>query len=244
MNKQKHIGNLEITKENEKEFTQLKEVTGYVYVSGSAKLDAPKLETVGGDVYVYGSAKLDALETVGGDVYVSGSAKLDAPNIKLKNTKEAKKICSDALSLAFRIKGLIRIDGILSWILKEKTVKGFTVFQIKIVGKTTLSFCIKQGDKYAHGETIEQAKEDLKYKCADRDVSEFKKWRNNLDKKVSFEDAIAAYRTVTGACEFGVKEFVKSIEIPKRITPNIIIELTQGKYGHREFSNFLLKDTP
>jgi hypothetical protein len=96
------------------------EVTGSVSVSGSAKLDAPKLETVGGSVsvsgsakldaletvggsvYVYGSAKLDApkLETVGGYVYVSGSAKLDAPKLKTKNDDTAPPRCRADLELA------------------------------------------------------------------------------------------------------------------------------------------------
>ena len=64
----KHIGNLEITKENQYDFKDITEVTGNVYVRGDAKLEA--LQTVGGYVYVRGDAKLEALQSVGGDVYV------------------------------------------------------------------------------------------------------------------------------------------------------------------------------
>ena len=72
-------GNLEITRENENDFSDVTEVTGYVYVYGNAKLSAPLLTTVGGYVDVYGNAKLPALTTVGGYVYVRSNAKLSAP---------------------------------------------------------------------------------------------------------------------------------------------------------------------
>jgi len=76
----KHIGNLEITKDNEKEFVDLVDVTGDLRVDGSVKLEA--LQTVGGYLYVDGSAKLEApaLQTVGGDLRVDGSVKLEALN--------------------------------------------------------------------------------------------------------------------------------------------------------------------
>ena len=43
----RHIGNLEITKENQDQFKDITEVTGYVRVYGEAKLEAPLLQTVG-----------------------------------------------------------------------------------------------------------------------------------------------------------------------------------------------------
>lgn len=169
---------------------------------------------------------------------VYDSAKLDAPNLKNKNDSKAKEICSKALSMSFKRKGLIQIDGILSWIISRKKKGVLTIFKIKIVGKLKTSYAVKRGDNYAHGETIEKAIDDLKYKCMGRDTSEFVSWRKNMDKKVSFEDAVAAYRTITGACEYGVREFVNSITIPKKITPNVIIDKTKGQYGHETFAGF------
>lgn len=122
----KHIGNLEITAHNADQFTGLKEVTGYLYVYGSAKLDAPSLETVGGYLRVDGSAKLDALETVGGYLYV-------------------------------------------------------IVTQSKM---------------------------------------------------------IQAYRAITGACEFGVRNFCEGKSLPKKITVSDAIQLTKGQYGSESFGSF------
>ena len=186
---------------------------------GEAKLDAPKLETVGGSVDVYGEAKLDALQT--------------------KNDTTAKVKCELALSASFKLNGLILIDGILSWILGEKTIGQITTFEIKIVGKIETSFAVKKGELFSHGETIEKAIEDLRYKIGDRDTSEFEAWKNNHDLEISVDDAIAAYRIITGACEFGTKEFVNSINLPEKLTPNVILGLTESRFGHDRFKSFL-----
>ena len=71
-------GDLSINSNAKLDAPALKSVGGYLYVDGSAKLDA--LKSVGGYLCVYGSAKLDApaLKSVGGDLRVYGSAKLDA----------------------------------------------------------------------------------------------------------------------------------------------------------------------
>ncbi|MCB0420648.1 MAG: hypothetical protein KDD61_06615, partial [Bdellovibrionales bacterium] len=203
--------------------------------------EAPKLETLGGDVYVNSDAKFEApnLETVGGHVYVNREAKFEAPKLESKNNKDAKLKCHQALHDSLKRKGLILIDGILSWILSEKTIGEVTAFEIRIVGKKDISFAVRKGNLYSHGETIEKAIEDLRYKISDRDASEFEHWRDDLDMEVSIEDAIAAYRTITGACETGVKLFVESIKVPEKLTPNIIVELTSGKYGNDNFKSFL-----
>ena len=52
------------------------------------------------------------------------------------------------------------------------------------------------------------------------------------------EDAIQAYRAITGACEFGVKSFCESIKVPKTVTVSEVITLTQGKYGSDKFAAF------
>ena len=212
-------GDLKITKENENDFAELTEVTGSLHVDGSAKLDA--------------------LTTVGGYLHVSGSAKLDAPKLGEGNDPTAKAHCEAALSASLRLRGLVLIDGILSWLLGEKTIGPITAFEIKIVGKLTTSFVVKRGDDYSHGETIEKAIEDLRFKIGSRDTSEFEAWKSNLDQEVSFEDAVAGYRVVTGACEMGVNGFVQSIQMPEKLTPNVILKLTEGQYGHEQFRSFL-----
>ena len=232
----KHIGNLEITSKNENDFKDIKEVTGYVRVYGSAKLDVPKLETVGGYVYVYGSAKLDALTTVGGDVYVSGSAKLDAPKLINKNDPKAAPKCAKKLELSFKKKKLIKVDGILSWLVSKRKIGLIVTMKIKIVGKLDFSFVIKKGKFFSHGKTIKEAKESLKYKLSDRDTSRFKKWKLTEPKK--FTDLIVAYRAITGACESGTKLFCESQKLKSKYTVKEVIKLTEGRYGNEQFKKF------
>ena len=290
----KHIGNLEITKDNERGFKNLKEVTGYLYVDRSAKLDAPLLTTVGGDLYVDGSAKLDAplLTTVGGDLYVDGSAKLDAlttvgsylrvygsekldapllttvggylrvdgsakldalttvggylrvygsakldaPNIKNKSDDKAKAIATKALAAAFKKRKLVKVDGILSFLISVKTIKSLKLFKVKIVGKLEVSFIIQKGEVFSHGKTIKEAKDSIKYKLSDRDTTRFKKWKLTDSKNLT--SLINAYRAITGACELGTRHFCESSKLKPKYTVKEVIELTKGKYGNEQFKAF------
>jgi hypothetical protein len=211
-------------------------VGGYLYVYGSAKLDA--LTTVGGDLRVDGNANLDAsaLTTVGGDLYVYGSAKLDAPNIKNQNSDKATAIAKKALATALKKQKLIKIDGILSFLVSVKAIKNIKIFKVKIVGKLEVSFIVQKCEVYSHGKTIKEAKDSLKYKLLTRDVSEFKKWKLTDTKKIV--ELIQAYRAITGACEFGVKSFCEGQKLKPEYTIKEVIELTDGKYGNKEFVRF------
>ena len=211
----------------------LQTVGGNVSVSGSAKLDA--LQTVGGSVYVYGSAKLNALETVGGSVYVSGSAKLNAPNIKIKNDTTVSVRCRSILMAAFAAAGFSFADGILAKIV---STKGNTS-KVIVCGKIKESYLVTDGESFSHGDTLKSARDGLKYKIGSRDMSEFKKWKKN--KVISMPDAIRAYRVITGACESGTKQWVCTHEVPKSLTVKKAIELTRGAYGHEKFSEFFEK---
>jgi hypothetical protein len=37
----------------------------------------------------------------------------------------------------------------------------------------------------------------------------------------------------------GTKEFVKSIQVPEKLTPNVILQLTKGQFGSDRFRDFL-----
>ena len=136
-------------------------------------------------------------------------------------------------------RGYIYADGITKKLKSRKKIKEIEIFECEEFLDKTPSYVVKKGDTFSHGKTIKEAVEDLKYKISNRDFSEFEVWKNKLDDKISIDDAIAGYRVITGACEFGVKEFVKSIKIPKTLTPNKVIELTKGQFGNEVFSNFL-----
>ena len=92
----KHIGNLIIEKNDKRDFSKLKEVTGDLsiysnadlkalttvggdlYIYSNADLKAPLLTTVGGDLSIYSNADLKALTTVGGDLCIYSNADLKA----------------------------------------------------------------------------------------------------------------------------------------------------------------------
>ena len=63
-----------------------------------------------------------------------------------------------------------------------------------------------------------------------------------LDDTLSYEEAIAAYRTITGACSAGTRDFLENrLPSPHKDKYSIreIIELTRNEYGGEIFKNFL-----
>jgi len=131
-------------------------------------------------------------------------------------------------------RGFIYADGILKKIKKKRKQGEIEVFECE-----NNSFVAKKGESFSHGETLKQAIEDLRYKISDRDLSDFESWKNNPDKEIKLDDAIQAYRVITGACEMGVKDFVSRINVPEKLTPNEVIKLTKGYYGNDVFSAFI-----
>ena len=126
-------------------------------------------------------------------------------------------------------------DGIFCEVLEQRK----NVFKVKINNKT--SYVVTDGINYSHGETIKEAKEDLIYKLSNRDTSAYEDW--TLDTKITKKEAIESYRVITGACEFGTKNFVESLEkTPKKLTPAVVIKLTKGRYGHEKYKEFFEED--
>jgi len=132
--------------------------------------------------------------------------------------------------------GYIHADGITKKLISKKKIGNVEVFEVEEFLERASSFVVKNGNVFSHGKTIKEAKESLKYKISNRDTSEFKKWKLNDLKKVG--DLIRAYRAITGACEFGTKQFCESIKLKEKYTVKEVIKLTEGKYGNKEFSEF------
>ncbi len=93
----------------------------------------------------------------------------------------------------------ILADGIFTEVIKHKN----GIYHLKKIGENKITYLINKDDKFSHGETLQQAKEDLIYKIGNRDKTEYNDL--NLDSVLSFEEAIQCYRIVTGSCSFGVK---------------------------------------
>ena len=109
----------------------------------------------------------------------------------------------------------------------------------KLRTKDKISYCITDGaGTYAHGETLRDAYSDLRYKLAEREEKEQWKTRG-IDEQLPLEQAIACYRVITGACQYGIEEFIESRQLSKEsYSIKEIITLTEGAYGHGAFKEF------
>ena len=224
-------GHLSIQPSAKLEAPALTSVGGYLDIYSSASLAA--LTSVGADLCIYSSAKLEApaLTSVGGTLYIQPSAKLEAPKV-IYNDKNALALCRKSLNDSFAKNGFVLADGILAKLISRRG----PVSRVIICGKNEISYLVTDGENYAHGKTLKEARESLIYKITSRDTSEFKVWR--LDEIVTKRDAIRAYRAITGACEAGVRTWMEQRKTPESISIKDIIKLTEGSYGAREFKEF------
>ena len=94
---------------------------------------------------------------------------------------------------------------------------------------------------WAHGDTLEEAKEDLMYKISDRRKSDYENL--TLDDTLPVDEAIKCYRVITGACSSGTRDFMKNRLQTRKSSYKIseIIELTAGEYGNKSFKDFFGK---
>ena len=131
-------------------------------------------------------------------------------------------------------KNHVKVDGIFQEIIQRRG----NVYRVKKLNSDKVTYLITDGKgKWAHGDTLQEAKRDLIYKLTDRDVSDFKSL--TLDSKLTFIEAMECYRTITGACEFGIKDFIKSNALEEKdYTISEIIELTGKAYKGAEFKSF------
>ena len=85
----KHAGNLTITIDNQDQYQELTEVSGWIEVREGATFNAPALIEVSGVVYVYEGATFNApaLIEVSGVVYVYEGATFNAPALKNKTER-------------------------------------------------------------------------------------------------------------------------------------------------------------
>jgi hypothetical protein len=209
-----------------------KEVGGSFHCSNNkltTLIEAPK--EVGGGFYCY-SNNLTTLKgapkEVGRDFYCSNN------NLKtlVGAPKEFSKDVEERIQKALLKKRILFADGLMSKIISKKG----NVYKIRIYGQKKHTFAITDGENWSHGETVRQAQNDLIFKSSTKDLSEFKNW--DKAKKRSTRDLIKAYRSITGACSFGVKEFCKTIDLEKNYSVLDVIEITNDHFGNEKFSVF------
>jgi hypothetical protein len=128
----------------------------------------------------------------------------------------------------------IKVDGIFTEVVKQKG----NVYHVKKLNEDKVFYLITDGERWSHGDTLKEAKEDLVYKVTNKTKDDYKLL--TLNSVLTFEEAVVCYRVITGACSFGVKDFVKNklIKIEKEYSIETIIEKTIGCYGNEEFKNY------
>lgn len=117
------------------------------------------------------------------------------------------------------------------------------VYKIRKIARKEIEYLITDGNgNWAHGSTLEEAKEDLIFKVSDRRKSDYDNL--TLDSVLPYEEAIQCYRVITGACSFGTRDFVTNRLKEKKSEYKIseIIYLTEGEYGHKSFMEFFSKN--
>jgi len=202
------------------DYSEVVEITGSLDCSGAdTKSSFPKLTTVGG-----------YLDCSGADT------KSSFP--KLKKTNSGNLLAKSKVSTAFRRKGFLFADSILTKIIESKVSKGGAkIHRVVVVGQAEESYCIEADGTYSHGDTIKEARESLLYKIGERDKSAYEGW--TLDKKITKRQAIESYRVITGACEAGVRGFVeRQGKLKAKYTVSEVIKITKGQYGNREYAKF------
>lgn len=85
---------------------------------------------------------------------------------------------------------------------------------------------------------MEEAKQALAFKLNKRDKPEYEKL--NLDSELTFDEAVACYGVITGACKFGVYDCLPKPH-KEKYSIKEIIELTNGEYGSDTFREFFKK---
>lgn len=133
----------------------------------------------------------------------------------------------------------LHVDGILSEVI-EKDGNVYNVYNS--INEPITYVVTDNNNHWAHGGTLEEAKKDLRYKMSVRDKSEYEKL--TLDSELTFDEAVACYRVITGACRAGTQDYLEHrLPYPRKDTYTIreIIELTKNEYGGDTFREFFEK---
>ena len=233
--------------------TKITNLPGELIVGGSLDLEETEITSLPEGLTVGGSIDLEGIEitslpedltvgdylnikytkitslperlTVGGILGLRGTGITDTSKVK----KDAPTLCQ------WRNGKYIKCDGVFNEVVSHHG----NVYKVKNIGKTEEYYLVGDGNgKWAHGDTIEEARKDLLYKISNRDKSKYKGL--TLDSVLSYEEAIECYRVITGACSAGTKEFCENELTEKKEYYSIkeVISLTGGKYGNIEFKEF------
>lgn len=208
------------------EYSNIIKIPNNLTVYGYLCLEGTKIEEVPNDSLIYGC------------IYYNDN-RIVHPSLPLEDYDKRQKFRNEPIFWESNGVRYIKVDNILSIIDSHHG----NVYRTHQVGYDKELYIVTDGENnWAHGETLKEAKLDLIYKISDRDTSAYKNM--SLDDVLTFEEAIIAYRTITGACSAGTRYFIEHrLPEPRKKTYTIgeIIELTDNEYGSDKFKEFFGK---
>ena len=215
-------------------------VGGYLDLRGTNITSLPDNLTVGGSLYLGGTniTSLPDNLTVGGSLDISYTGVTDTSNVRRVLSEKQKQLIRRQNNpyLSWRNERYIKIDDIFTEVISHRG----HIYKVRKIGNNDIGYIVTDGEgNYAHGDTLEEAKQDLLYKISNRDKSSYKNL--TLDSVLSFDDAVICYRVITGACSAGTRDYLHNrLPQPHKDTYSIreIIELTQNEYGGKAFHDF------
>ena len=233
-------GFLDLAETNIKSLPDNLTVGGYLSLEYSDIIKLPNNLTVGG----YLNLECTKIEEVSNDSFIRGCIYYNDkrefhPALPIEKNTKLQKIQEEPIFWKSNGVKYIKVDDILSIIDSHHG----NVYRTHQVGYDKELHIVTDGENnWAHGETLKEAKLDLIYKISDRDTSAYKNM--SLDDTLTFEEAIVAYRTITGACSVGTRDFIEHrLPEPHKKTYTIeeIINLTDDEYGSDKFKEFFGK---
>jgi len=152
--------------------------------------------TVGGSLWLRGLTSIPEgfNPTVGGSLWLRGGLNAETKKPSLEaflNTPKNK--------LLFWQDGkYVSADRMLTEVLSKKA----NIYKVRKLHSDKEFYLVTDGKTHAHGETLKKAKEDFRFKII----------ADKLKKEPILADTIITinhYRLITGACEFGVKDWMQ-----------------------------------
>ena len=171
-------------------------VSGDLYLSSVTSIPEGFNPTVGGYLYLRSVTSIPEgfNPTVGGYLYLRSDLKA-----KVKVNKPNKIETPRGKLLSWQNGKYVKADGIFTEVISKRG----NVYKVKKVHSQKEFYLITNGEFHAHGESLEKAKEDFRFKLI----------ADKLKKDPIKEDTVITvqyYRIVTGACQFGVDSWMNS----------------------------------
>lgn len=230
-------------------FSEINKLPDNLFVCGSLDISHTKIKNIPVNLTIDNCfdmldtkiQKIPKTLTVDGFLCKDNLTEKELLSFKNELSPKQKKIIHDLKNMAFFWKSngveYIKADGIFSAIDSRHG----NVYKVHKLGEEDRPFyLVTDGENnWAHGDTLTEAKADLIYKISDRDTSAYENL--SLDDTLSYEDAIAAYRIITGACSTGTRDFLENrLPSPHKDKYSIkeIIDLTADEYGGEIFKKF------